>query len=77
MSNKHFQLPSSEDTNAHAQLIPRGLDNEYTYENGVQFEIKTLQSLRLSSFIVPEDIISVIVHQNFTMNATGIVLELL
>ena len=24
MSNKHFQLPSSEDTNAHAQLIPRG-----------------------------------------------------
>ena len=40
--------------------------NEYIYENGVQFEIK---SLRLSSFIVSEDIISVIVDQNFTMNA--------
>ena len=48
---------------------------EYTYENGVQFEIKSLQSLRLSSFIVSKDIISVIVDQNFTMNMIGIVLE--
>ena len=37
-----FQLPCSEYTNAHAYLIPRGLINEYTYENGVQFEIKSL-----------------------------------
>ena len=34
-----LQLPCSEDTNAHAQLIPRGSINEYTYENGVQSEI--------------------------------------
>ena len=32
----------SEYTNAHALLIPRGSINEYTYENGVQFEIKSL-----------------------------------
>ena len=25
-----FQVPCSEDTNAHAQLIPRGSINEYT-----------------------------------------------
>ena len=34
-----------------------------------------MQFLRLTSFIVSEDIISVIVHQNFTINVTGIVLE--
>ena len=50
--------------------IARGSINEYTYENGVRFEL-----LRLSSFIVSEDIISILVDQNFTMNATGIVLE--
>ena len=32
-----------------------GSINEYTYENGVRFEIKCLQSLRLSSLIAPED----------------------
>ena len=37
-----FQLPFSEYRNAHAQLIPRASINEYTYENGVQFEIKSL-----------------------------------
>ena len=37
--------------------------------------IKSLQSLRPSSFIVPEDIISVIVDQNFTMNAIEMVLD--
>ena len=31
-----FQLPCSEYTNVHAQLI-----NEYTYKNGVQFEINS------------------------------------
>ena len=37
------QLKSSiKDTNAHAQLISRGSINEYTYENGVQFEINSL-----------------------------------
>ena len=56
-------------------LIPCGSISEYTYENGVQFEIKSLQSSRLSSFIVSEDIISVNLDQNFTMNAIGIVLE--
>ena len=45
------------------------------YENGVQFQIKSLPSLRLSSFIVSEDIISILVDENFTMNATGMVLE--
>ena len=40
-------------------------------------EIKSLQSLRLFTFIVTEHIISVIVDQNFTMNVTGMVLELL
>ena len=57
--------------------IPGGSINQYTYENGVQFEIKSLQSSRLSSFTVPEDtcIISVIVDQNFTMNAIGMVLD--
>ena len=62
---------SSEGTNAHAQLIPRG----YTNKNGVQFEIKSLPLLRLSSFMVSEDIISILVDQNFTMNAMGMVLE--
>ena len=57
--------------------ISRGSINEYTYENGVNFEIKSFPSLRLSSFIVSEDIISILVDQNFTMNATGMVLELL
>ena len=49
--------------------IPRGSINQYTYENGIQFEIKFFQSSRLSSFTVPEDtrIISPIVDQNFTM----------
>ena len=47
------------------------LNNEYTY----QFEIKSLSSLRLSSFIVSEDIISILVDQNFIMNAIGMVLE--
>ena len=42
-----------------------------THQNGVQFEIKSL----LSSFIVPEDIISIRLDKNFTMNATGMVLE--
>ena len=41
----------------------------HTYENGVQFEIKS------SSFVIPEDIISVNVEQDFTNNATGMVLE--
>ena len=63
-----FQLPCSEDTNAHAQLILRG---SITYENGVLFEIKSLQSLRLSSFII----ISILLDQNFAMNATRMVLE--
>ena len=66
-----FQLPCSNYTNAHAYLIPYGSINEYTYENGVQFEIKSLQLLRLSSFIVSEDIILILVNQNFTMNVTG------
>ena len=35
------QLSCSEDTNAHAQLIPRGCINEYTYKNGVQFEVRS------------------------------------
>ena len=39
-----FQLPCSEYTNAHAQLISRGSINEYTYENGDNFEIKSLPS---------------------------------
>ena len=43
--------------------------------NGVQFEIKSLQSFRLSFFIVPADIISVLVDKTFTMNVTGMVLE--
>ena len=56
--------------------IPLGSINEYTYENGIQFDIKSLQSLRLSSFIVSEAyFILVIVDQNFTMNAIGMVLE--
>ena len=59
----------------HVHLIPRGSINEYTYENGIQFEIKSLQSFRLYFFIASEGIISVIVDQNFTMNATGMVLE--
>ena len=33
-----IMFPCSEYTNAHAQLIPRGLINE----NGVRFEIKSL-----------------------------------
>ena len=37
----------------------------YTYENGVHFDIKSLQSLGLSSFIVSEDIISILVDQKF------------
>ena len=49
-----FQLPCSEDTNAHAQLIPCGSFNQCTYKNGVKFKIKSLQSLRLSAFIVPD-----------------------
>ena len=64
-----------QDTNAHAQLIPRGSINEYTYKNGVQFEIKSVQSFRLSTFIVSEDIVLILVDQNFTMNGTGMVLE--
>ena len=36
------QLSCSEDINAHAQLIPHGLINEYTYKSGIQFEIKSL-----------------------------------
>ena len=63
-----FQVPCSEDTIAHAQL-------NFTYENGVQFEIKSWQSFRLSSFILSADIVSVIVDQNFTMNAIGTALE--
>ena len=55
--------------------IPCGLINEYTYQNGVQFEIKSLQLFRLSFFIVPADIISILADQNFTMNAIGMVLE--
>ena len=55
--------------------IPCGLINEYTYENGVQFYIKSLQLLRLSSFIVSEDIISIRLDQNFAMNVIGMVLE--
>ena len=35
----------------------------------------SLQSLRCSSFIVLEDIISILVDKNFTMNATGMMLE--
>ena len=38
--------------------FPRGLINEYTYQNAVQFKIKSMRSLRLSSFIVAGDIIS-------------------
>ena len=55
--------------------IPRGLINEYTYENGNQFEIKSLQSLRLASFTVPGYITSILVDYNFTMNLIGMVLE--
>ena len=57
------------------QLIPRGSINEYTYENGIQFEIKSLQLLRLSSFIVCEDIIVILLDQKFAMNVIGMVLE--
>ena len=46
--------------------------DEYTYENGVQFEIKSLKLVGLSFFIVSEDIISILLDQNF---ATGMVLE--
>ena len=52
--------------------IPHGSIYEYRYQNGVQFKIKSLKSLRLSSFIVPEDIILILVHQNFTI---GMMLE--
>ena len=52
-----FQVQCSEDTNVHVARLM----NEYTYENGVQFEIKSLQLLRLSFFIV--------------LNAIGMVLE--
>ena len=39
---QQLQLPCSEDTNAHAQLIPRGSINEYTIENGVQFNSRSI-----------------------------------
>ena len=58
-------------------LIPCGLINE----NGVHqtpplFEIGLCtESLRLSSFIVSEDIISILLDQNFVMNVIGMVLE--
>ena len=35
----------SENTNEPRDSFPRGLINEYTYQNGIQFEIKSLQSL--------------------------------
>ena len=54
---------------------PRGSINEYTYKHGVQFKIKCLQLSRLSSFTVPGDIISILVDNNFTMNAIGMVLQ--
>ena len=75
--NKHFLLFSFHVTVHKCACVINStwLDNEYTYENGVQFEIKSLQSMRLSSFIVCEEMISVIVDQNFTMNAIGLVLE--
>ena len=54
--------------------IPRGSINEYTYQNGVQFEIKYFQLLRLSSFIVSEDIISILVdHYECDWNCARII----
>ena len=44
-------ISCSKDTNVHAQFDSSWL----TYQNGVQF----VQWLKLSSFIVPEDIISI------------------
>ena len=38
-------------------------------------QLVTIYNLRLSSFIVPKDIVSILVDQNFTMNAIGMVLE--
>ena len=38
-------------------------------------QLVTIYNLRLSSFIVPKDIFSILVDQNFTMNAIGMVLE--
>ena len=46
-----------EDTNVHVQLIPCGLINEHTYQSDVEFKIKSLQSFRLSFFIVLADTI--------------------
>ena len=37
--------------------------------------ISTLESLRRTSFVVFEDIISILVDKNFTMNATGMMIE--
>ena len=51
--------------------IPCGLINEYTYQNGVHFEIKSMRSFRPSFFIVPVDIISIHADQKFTINAIG------
>ena len=44
--------------------IPHASTSEYTYQNG----IKCLQSFKLSSFIVPQDIMSILVDQNFTIS---------
>ena len=47
-------------------LLTNFITVRYTYENGIQFEIKSLQSLRLSSFIESQNINSIHVDQNFT-----------
>ena len=55
--------------------IPCGLINEYTYQNGVQFEIKSMQSFRLSFFIVLADIISILLefYYECNWNCAGII----
>ena len=42
---KQLQFSCSEDTNAHAQLKPRGSINECTYENGVQFVAAVIETV--------------------------------
>ena len=64
-----FQVPCSEDTNTHAQLNSTWLDH-----------LGKWRPIRDQIFAVVETvffeyIISVIVDQNFTMNAIGMVLE--
>ena len=55
-------------------LIPHGWINEYIskIQNDIQFETKFLKWLKL---IVPEDIISIRVDQNFTPNAIGMLIN--